>query len=306
MTSSYFSTPYSYPTNVQVHNPVSIYPVGALNEIQNHTIVVPSVSGRKLCRGVWLKLCLLVSIVFHLIFVGLITWTLLTFYKTQQTEVWTKPVFEKGQPNFLSQKLQQTNSSSVICITRKCVSCQREVIRVLFGKNEFFCRNIELSLELLAKEILTAGKFLKKRKFSFNSYYVDLNLSKDKHDFGTLPLIKVNDIYEQLKTTIVIGNPGWFRIIVDLTIQAGRNVCTKRTKNFVRVTCEDQYLGRRTLLQKDWSCSPEIHVEERLIQPMELGEIFKLSNGSIIYVEVLNRTHLYKDVKSNYVGLVEI
>ncbi|XP_062582342.1 uncharacterized protein LOC134244085, partial [Saccostrea cucullata] len=260
MTSSYFSTPYSYPTNMQVHNPVSVYPVSALNEMQNYheTIVVPSVSGRKKFRGVWLKMCLLVSIVFHFIFVALITWTLLTFYKTQQTEVWTKPVFEKGQPQILSHKFLRTNSSSVICMTRKCISCQRELIRVLAGKNEFFCRNIELSLELLAKEILTVQKLSKKEKRSLNSYYVDLSLPGEKHDFGTLPLIEENDSSGKFKTQIMIKNPGWFRIIVDLTIKAGRNVCTKRTKNFVRVTCEDPYLGRRTLLEKDWSCSPEI------------------------------------------------
>jgi hypothetical protein len=101
---------------------------------------------------------------------------------------------------------------------------------------------------------------------------------------------------------MTVGESGLYKMIAEVTISTNRKVCPVPSKHFVRVVSEDPKLGRRTLLQKNWKCHPNI--TERSMKPLQLIETFHFSKDTIVYVEASNRAQIYKSTKSNYVGLV--
>ncbi|XP_048746729.2 uncharacterized protein LOC125659182 [Ostrea edulis] len=309
MASCYFTPLPIYPTNPENRMAFSIFPTTArINDIEQHTIIVPTVSQRKTHIGIRLSIALSIST--NLLFLVFITWMIFTQYDILQDNVEKLMPSGSGLGRVDNKANCQVDLSSAMCMPCQDVPAymlwQGKFVKVLNGNSALCCRKTEHSLKLLFK-VMKNVQLISQRKSNissqgFNSYYAVLP-SEDQFDLGTLPLTKVSKTTSSnYCTKITVGESGWYKIIAEVTTLANRQICPVPSRNFVRVVSEDPIQGRRTLLQKNWTCPDNI--TGNLINPVHLIETFYFPKHTIVYVEVSNRAQIYNFRTSNYVALV--
>lgn len=122
-------------------------------------------------------------------------------------------------------------------------------------------------------------------------------------DTGRLHLVKQSQGYQ---TKVEVQETGTYKLFVSITTIVNDTLCRQSTDNYIRVVLEHPNGGSVILMEKEWGCPKDLLMGEDRVQPIELGDTFKLTKGSNVFLQVKDRCQIYAFRTSNQFGYMKM
>lgn len=108
------------------------------------------------------------------------------------------------------------------------------------------------------------------------------------------------------QTKVEVQETGTYKLFVSITTIVNDTLCRQSTDNYIRVVLEHPNGGSVILMEKEWGCPKDLLMGEDRVQPIELGDTFKLTKGSNVFLQVKDRCQIYAFHTSNQFGYMKM
>lgn len=108
------------------------------------------------------------------------------------------------------------------------------------------------------------------------------------------------------QTKVEVKETGTYKLFVSITTIVNDTLCRQSTDNYIRVVLEHPNGGSVNLMQKEWACPKDLPMGQDRVQPIELGDTFKLTKGSNVFLQVKDRCQIYVFRTSNQFGYMKM
>lgn len=302
MTTGYFDTSQSVYYNTPI--PTSIAMVTSGNDIRRFEDqnVMTAVQRPRTKR---MTVVAIISMIFNLLMASAITWSV-SSYLNNKTRILVTDDKLSGAVSLLTSRQCDVPLSSALCTA--CVEEDSELlwsgkaVKVRTGNKEMCCRKVDQSLIALSKEMRDVQ--VRKRSPSGRILQGYFEINATNHcDTGRLHLVKQSQGYQ---TKVEVQETGTYKLFVSITTIVNDTLCRQSTDNYIRVVLEHPNGGSVILMEKEWGCPKDLLMGEDRVQPIELGDTFKLTKGSNVFLQVKDRCQIYAFRTSNQFGYMKM
>lgn len=299
MTTGYFDTPQSVYYNTPI--PTSFAMVTPGNDVGRFEDQTGMAAVRR-PKTKRMTVVAIISMIFNLLMAFAITWSVIS-YLNNKTRILVADDKSSGAVGLLTSHQCDVPLSSALCTA--CVDedsallWSGKAVKVRTGNKVLCCRKVDQSLIALSKEM----RDVHERNRSPNSRipplhgFFDINAT-NHCDTGRLHLGH--------QTKVEVKETGTYKLFVSITTILNDTLCRQSTDNYIRVVLEHPNGGSVILMQKEWACPKDLPMGEDRLQPIELGDTFKLTKGSNVFLQVKDRCQIYAFRVSNQFGYMKI